>query len=219
MIRISNSELSSGINLSNKVYRCPNSHNCLWMKRTRLFTGFLPRACLKENCPAVIFRKKFEGDSPSCYAEALRFSQWWCASALATIDKRREIDRKKLERRVDDLDTYGQLVILIVHPIDLATGEIAFLKPKEIEILEKSWSLEERNRTIQTMREINPAWLAHIKSVMRYIVSNQTYYDAIFYLVYLFLKGLEKNQLPDLEIMPQEEKEKFFLEIEKSLST
>ncbi len=46
---------------------------------------------------------------------------------------------------------------------------------------------------------------------------DHTYYDSVFYLIYLFLKGLEKNQLPDVEAMPSEEKKKFFLEIERYL--
>ena len=93
MIRISSEELGSGLDLSRRVCACRSSHNCLWMKRTNLFTGFLPRTCLKENCPVVIFRQTLEDDSPAYYAEALKLSQWYCVSSLATIDRRKEIER------------------------------------------------------------------------------------------------------------------------------
>jgi len=217
MIVISKNELQAGINLSRTVYDCGNSHNCLWAKRTGLFTGSLPRACPRENCPVVIFRKKFEGDSPCHYAEALRLSQWWCISSLATIDKRRKAEKSELERRVYDLDIYGRLVILTIHPLALTAQRIPFLKPQEIETLQKSWSPEERNHTEQTIYEINPNWFGLIESIMGKIISNQTYFDAIFYLIYLFLKGLEKNQRPNFEAMTQKENEELFLEIEKRL--
>ena len=67
------------------------------------------------------------------------------------------------------------------------------------------------------MCEINPDWLGWLGSIMNNIIFNQTYRVAIPYLVYLFLKGLD-NQLPDLEAMPQKDKETFFSEIEKCLN-
>ena len=215
MIKIAKKELYRGLDLSRNFYDCRNPHNCLWRRRTDLFNGFLPRGCPRENCPVVIFRKKLEGDSPCYYAEVLRRSQWWCVSSLATIDKRRKTERRELERRVYDLDIYGRLVILTIHPLALTAQRIPFLKPQEIETLQKSWSPEERNHTEQTIYEINPNWFGLIESIMGKIISNQTYFDAIFYLIYLFLKGLEKNQLPD--IGASEEKKKLFSEIERYL--
>ena len=215
MIKIAKKELYKGLNLSQNFYNCRNSHNCLWRRRTDLFNGFLPRGCPKENCPVVIFRKKFEGDSPCHYAEALRLSQWWCISSLATIDKRRKAEKSELERRVYNLDIYGRLVILTIHPLALTAQRIPFLKPQEIETLQKSWSPEERNHTEQTIYEINPNWFGLIESIMGKIISGQASPAAVFYLAYLFLKGLEKNQLPD--IGASEEKKKLFSEIERYL--
>ena len=214
MIVISKNELQAGINLSRTVYDCGNSHNCLWAKRTGLFTGSLPRACPRENCPVVIFRKKLEGDSPCYYAEVLRRSQWWCISSLATIDRRREAERRELERRVYNLDTYERLVILAIRPLELATGGIPFLRPREIEALKNGWCSEESRQTAQTMYEINPNWFGWLESFTRKIAVDQTYHEAVLYLVYLFLKGFDQ-QLPDLDT--DKEKAKFFSEIEKCL--
>ena len=214
MIKIAKKELYKGLNLSQNFYNCRNSHNCLWRRRTDLFNGFLPRGCPRENCPVVIFRKKLEGDSPCYYAEVLRRSQWWCVSSLATIDKRRKTERRELERRVYDLDIYGRLVILTIHPLALTAQRIPFLKPQEIETLQKSWSPEERNHTEQTIYEINPNWFGWLESFTRKIAVDQTYHEAVLYLVYLFLKGFDQ-QLPDLDT--DKEKAKFFSEIEKCL--
>jgi hypothetical protein len=215
MIKIAKNELYQGINLSRNFYDCRNSHTCLWQTRSSLFTGPLPRGCPKENCPVIIFRKKFEGDSPCYYAEALRLSQWWCVSSLASIAKWRKAEKRELERRVYNLDVYGRLVVLAIHPLDLAATEIPFLKPEEIKTLKKNWSPEEMERTKRTICETNPDWLGFIESATRKFTCFQTYYDAVFYLIYLFLKGLEKNQLPNLG--DREEKEKFFSEIERHL--
>ena len=217
MIKIAKKELYRGLDLSRNFYDCRNPHNCLWRRRTDLFNGFLPRGCPRENCPVVIFRKKLEGDSPCYYAEVLRRSQWWCVSSLATIDKRRKTERRELERRVYDLDIYGQLLALAIHPLVLAAKRTPLLKPREIKALKRDWGLNEIKQIEQTMCEINPDRLGWLGSIMNNIIFNQTYRVAIPYLVYLFLKGLD-NQLPDLEAMPQKDKETFFSEIEKCLN-
>ncbi|MFH1423625.1 MAG: hypothetical protein ABIG29_01535 [Candidatus Nealsonbacteria bacterium] len=217
MIKISDKELSSGLDLSRRIYACKNSHFCLWRKRTLLFTGFLPRICLKENCPIVIFRKTLEDDSPAYYAEALKLSQWYCVSSLAEIDRRKEIKRKQLEKMVYDLDIYGKLLALAIQPLALSAKRIPFLKPREIKALKRDWSLDALAETEQTMHEINPNWLGWLGAIMNDITVNQTYREAVPYLVYLFLMGLD-NQLPNLGAMAEKEKEIFFSDIERCLS-
>lgn len=217
MIKIAKKELTKGLVLSRSFYNCRSVHDCLWRKRADLFKGFLPRGCLKENCPVVIFRKKFEDDSPCHYAEALRLSQWWCVSSLAKINRKREREKRELERRVDNLNIYERLVVLAIHPLDLSVGEIPFLKSEEIKTLKRDWSPKERNRTEEVVYEINPDWYFSVGSAMKEFVGEQTYNDAVFYLIYLFLKGFEKNQQPDMEAMSQEERAKLFSEIEKYL--
>lgn len=210
MITISKHELNLGIYLSQRVANCKDAHTCLWLKRDKLSC---PQG--EKDCPAVNFRKEFEGDSPPYYEEALWFSKWWCVSRLTTIDISRKRDKEILEKKVHDVDIYGQLVALIVNPLSLAAQGIPLLESAEIKVLRQRWCLDEKNRTMQKMNKINPEWFGWIKSILGSLIDDRIYYDAVFYLAYLFLRGLE---LPDLLSMPEAEKARFFLEIERCLS-
>lgn len=225
MLKILKEGLDLGLNLLEEFERCPNSHNCLWLRRAELFKipGLLPKDCQKENCSIIIFRETLEADSPAFYAETLRLSEFNYVARVTYVlakngKKARKKKLRKLTRIIYNLHIFGQLVIIALYPLLLETKEVPFLKPKEIEELGDAYHLKEIRQTIKKMGKINQEWLEWIDSVAGNLISNQTYPIAVIYLVYLFLKGLEKTQLPEMKKMSKEEKKEFFSEIEKSIS-
>ena len=225
MIRIVEEMLDMGIDLLEITETCPNSHNCLWSKRSSLFQipGALPKGCPRKNCSIVVFRKLLEDSSPAFYAEALMLSRF--DSLIKTITdlvvKKNGARRKKprkLTRRIYDLHIFGQLIVMTIYPLFLETKEIPFLRTAEIENLKNSYHEAEIHRTLKIMRDINPEWLDWVESIMENLLSTRERYSlAAIYLVYLFLKGIDKNQLPDLKNMARDEKERFFLEVEEMI--
>lgn len=223
MIKIMKERLDQGLGLLEITETCPNSHNCLWLRRPSLFKipDALPEECLGEGCEVVIFRRTLEDNSPAFYGEALRLSRFdgVVRTTTAMAIKRRRTKKKrlrKLTRRTYDLHIFGELLVLAIYPLFLETKEIPFLKPAEIEELRNGYHDEEIRQTIKRMGEINPEWLEWVESIMENLLSTYERYPlAITYLVYLFLKGIEKDRLPDLKNMAQKEKDEFFLKIEE----
>lgn len=225
MIKILKEDLDLGLDLLEKVETCPVSHNCLWLQRINLFkiADSLPEGCPKENCQVIIFRKILETDSPAFYAEALALSRFdgVLHTTIAISLKRKRAKRKKqrkLNRRIYDLHIFGQLLVLAIYPLFLEAKEVPFLKTAEIAELRDGYHDAEIRQTIKRIGELNPDWLEWIESITENLLSNYEQYPlAMTYLVYLFLKGLEKTQLPNLQEMPAEDKDKFFSEIEKMI--
>lgn len=223
MIKMVADKLQQGLNLLEITRTCPRSHNCLWLARPRLFQmpDILPRGCPRENCEVIIFRTTLESSSPAFYAECLRLSQFdsilSTTTAIVTSGRRGNRGRKLkgVSRHIYDLRTFGEIIALTIYPLFLETKEIPFLSFKEIAELKNDYRETE---TIEKMREINAEWLSWIESITQDLVSDQTYPSAAIYLAHLFLKGLEKTQLPDFKTMSGQDKEKFFREIEKGLS-
>lgn len=225
MIRITQERLDQGLGLLNIAGNCPNSQNCLWSKRLDFLYApcGLPKGCPRERCGIVIFRKTLEEDSPAFFAEALNLSQFnGIVKMGAAIETKAGWDQKNaleiFTERANDLHIFGQLFILALYPLFLETKQIPFLETKEVINLAKGYSGKEARQTSEKMRGINFEWFRLTREIMRYLVSNDGYPQRITYLVYLFLTGLEKDQLPDLMNMPSEEKEKFFSEIVKGIS-
>ncbi len=213
MIKIKQKALDLGLYLLEITETCPNSHNCLWIGRRKLIPMLnnLRKFCPAEKCGVIIFREAFEDNSPAFYAEALKFCQF--DGIDATIAAR--------DRRIHDLRIFGRLVVFIIYPLFSETGVIPFLKPAEIEELRNNYYEVERLQTIKRMNEISHEWLEWVQAIMKNILSPyiyERYSSVIIYLVYLFLKGMGKNQLPDLMNMSWSEKHKFFSEIEKMIS-
>lgn len=226
MVEIMTERLNQGLGLLAITETCPNSHNCLWSKRPNLFQipDILPEGCPGESCEVIAFRKTLEENSPAFYAETLRLSRFdgVVKTTIAMAIKRKGNKRKrsrKLARRAYDLHIFGQLLILAIYPLFLETKEIPFLKPVEIEGLKDNFHDAEIYQTEKRMGKINSDWLEWMESLMGNLLSSYERYPlAIIYLVYLFLEGIEKDQLPDMKNMARDEKEKFFLEIEKGIS-
>jgi len=185
-------KLFLGIDLSETTKQCPNSHNCLWIRRSNLFqkAELLPRNCRRENCRVVVFRKTFEDSSPAFYAEALSLSRLGRA--------------------------FGQLLVLAIYPLFLETKQIPYLTTAEILVFKKSYYSAQIYQTKKTMKKINTEWVDRLGLFAQNIrFAHEHYRLAIIYLVYLFLKGIEKNQLPDLQTMSPKEKDEFFSELVK----
>jgi len=226
MIKIMKEKLNRGISLLKITKNCPNSHNCLWSRRPGLFHAphLLPKGCPREKCEVVIFRKAFEDDSPAFYAEALKLSQFAGvvrATVALTVEKKesKRKRQKKLIRRTHDLHVFGELLVLAIYPLFLETKEIPFLSSAEIANLKNGHRDAEICQTLQRMNEINPEWSEWVKSTAKNLLATYERYPlAIIYLVCLFLKGLEKTQLPDLQAMSLQDKEKFFSELMSSIS-
>ena len=226
MIRILDEELNLGIDFLQEIGDCPKSPNCLWLRRDNLFMvpNALPKNCPKESCQVVIFRKMLESESPAFYAEALRLSRFHkVIKNIVAVEREGKSTKKTILGRIDchdyDLHTFGYLVVITIYPLFLEAREIPFFKTAEIENLKNAY--QEPETVIQTMRkmhEISPEWLGWIKTVSENLVFDYEYYfPAAIYLAYLFLAGIEKNQLPDLNNMTLREKNKFFSELEKML--
>jgi len=195
MIKITKEKLFWGLDLLETTKQCLNSHNCLWNKRSGLFqkTELLPKNCPRENCKVVIFRKTFENSSPAFYAEALNLSR---------------SDR-----------AFGQLLVLAIYPLFLETKQIPSLTTAEITALKRNYYSAQIYQTKKTMEKINTEWVDRLGLFAQNLRFAHEYHRlAIIYLVYLFLKGIEKTQLPDLEGMSSEEKEEFFAELVKGTS-
>jgi len=225
MIKILPEKLDQGLGLLEITETCPNSHNCLWLSRPKLFRmpDSLPEDCPKENCEVILFRKILEEDSPALYAEALRLSRFdgVVKTTVAMVLKRKGTKRKrlrKLTRRTYDLHIFGQLVVLALYPLFLEAKEFPVLTSIEIKELREAYRETEIRHMVRRMGELNADWLDWIEAIMENLLSTYERYPlATTYLIYLFLKGIEKNQLPDMEKMSSIEKEKFFSEIEKMI--
>jgi len=154
MIKIMRERLDQGFDLLTITEACPNSHNCLWISRQKLFRvpGALPENCPQESCELVIFRKRFEDESPAFYAEALKLSLFDdIAQATAVVAMKRKIKKRKLaklSRRIYDLHIFGQLLILAVYSLSLAAKEIPFLKTAEIMEFRNNYHEAEMHQTI-----------------------------------------------------------------------
>lgn len=225
-MKITEEELQPGRDLFNIAGICPHSDICLWMKRSIIFqiSDTLLEDCLGENCPILVFRKTFENSSPAFYAEALGLSRFdkVLKTANAMAMKKKRVKRKRqwrLKRRTESLHVFGQLFVLAVFPLFLEAKRIPFLTSAEIAEFRNNYREAEAYQTVKEMRKISSEWLEQMTSVTKYLVSNyERYPAAITYLVYLFLKGIEKDQLPDIGKMSREEKDKFFLEIQKAIA-
>lgn len=219
MIEITKGRLSQGFDLLRVAENCPSFHNCLWLPRPFLprLIDALSKSCPCGDCKIISFRKTLEEDSPALYAETLRLSRFADMSKLAANMKKPVVSDKmarKIRRRSHDLRIFGKLIILALYPLFLETNEIPFLMPVEIRELEKNYGESEIRQTVLRMGEINTNWAGWIESIIEDLLSAYENYPwATIYLIYLFLKGIEKNQLPDLSNMTRKEKDKFFLEM------
>lgn len=226
MIKITVEELDQGLNLLDTMETCTNSHNCLWLKRSILSkaSNALLEDCPDKKCQIPAFRITLENFSPAFYAEALKLSRFDEVSktTVAMLMKRKTIKRKKQEkliRRVHDLYIFGELFVLAVYPLSLAAKKIPFLKPTEITEFRNHYREAEIRQTVKEMEEINSEWRDWVTSTTQYFLSTYERYPyAATYLVYLFSRGIEKDQLPDLQNMPQNEKDEFFSEIQKAIA-
>lgn len=229
MIKIAKDRLNQGLDLLGITEACPNSHNCLWLARSTLFRipNALPRGCPRENCEIIVFRTALENDSPAFYVEALRLSQFndIVKTTAALVIKRKEVTRKarkrklrKLSQRTYNLHIFGQLLVLTTYPLFLEAKEVPFLRFKEIAELRNNYREAAMRQTTEKMKKINAEWFGWVEAVIEDLVFNQAYPRAIIYLVYLFLKGLEKTQLPNFKAMSREDKEGFFLEIARGIT-
>lgn len=225
MVKIMKERLDRSLGLLEITETCPNSHNCLWSRRPAFFQApdDLQEGCPGESCEVMTFRRMIENDSPAFYAEALKLSRFndvvKTTTAMAIRMKGTKSKRlRKLTRRTYDLHIFGELLVLAIYPLYLELKEIPFLRSAEIEELRNTYHEEEIRQTVKRMGEINSEWLEWVEAIMENLLSTYERYPlATTYLIYLFLKGIEKNQLPDLKNMAQDEKDKFFLEIEKMI--
>lgn len=218
-------QLDQGLELLEIMDYCDNCPNCLWERRDKLFkiSVFLPDGCQRENCEVVIFRKVFEECSPILYAEALKLSRFndiiKTNADIADRKKKKRKKVKKLIRRTDNLHVFGQLLVLAFYPLYLETREIPFFRAVEIVKLKANYNKEVIYQTEKTINEMNSQWFKWLISVSSNIVADHKYYlSAIVYLIYLFLKGKEKTQLPDLKNMTESEKNQFFKGLEDMIS-
>jgi len=221
MVKVTRNGINEGLVLMQIMEICLKSHNCLWLSRPKLFqeTNTLPYYCPKERCLVVIFRKTFENDSPAFYAEALRASLFAStvqtpANAIPGGGKAKKKRARKLRRRIHDLRVFGQLVALSLHPLFYENKRFPFLTSAEIKTLRNNYHASEIHKTLKKMTNADSEWIEWLDLVRRDLLSaDKRYPMSMVYLAYLFIKGLEKDQLPDLTNMSQEEKDKFFVEI------
>lgn len=224
MIRIVEEDLDEATDLLDIAEYCRFSHYCLWDKRERLpfiFRQAGAEFCPGEDCPIIVFRRKFEAESPAFYAAALNFSKTKNAiknalKALETNQGSNRCRRRRYLRRLDEMKTFDHLILVALYPLSLKAETIPDLTQGEITALLKKYnsSEEERRRNLERMGEINSDWVYWIDEIGDALLSeNKQDIALITFLVYLFIEGLEKDQLPDLGVMSKEEKGKFFVEL------
>ena len=228
MIRISDQELYCTINLLKIIERCRFSHRCLWFERKDLLPTFQEsthRPCLKDDCPIVVFRTKLELESPLFYAQALELCQ------VRNILKRavkilgmkygsNRQRRRRYLRRLEEIKNFDYLFIQAIYPLSLKMAEVPFLKYKElVELTDTYNNSSARFQIIEEMTKVNYEWFTSIYDMARYLTSDSDHYSSnIFYLAYLYIKGLERDELPDLKNMPPRRKDEFFQEINREIS-
>ncbi len=218
MVNILKKLLDDGLTISGIAENCPSSHHCFWGKRNELFMAgkVLPKGCPKDNCLVVILRKTVEADSPAYYGEAWKLSKYGTLPNVnQPLGKKR---RKRVAKVANDVRKFTQIVILIIRPLLLTHGQMPFLKTQEIEELRGRFVKEEIEQTIAQMKRMNPEWLEWINTMLDDLFYQYAYSWAVVWLVHLFLRGMEKYQLPNIKKMSKEDKDKFFAEIEKGIS-
>lgn len=224
-MKISREELNYTTDLLDIIEYCRFSHYCLWDERKRLpliFKKADPYDCLKGDCPVIIFRKKFESESPNFYAAALNMSRTKNAivNALRALEFKQgsaRQRRRRFLRRLDETKTFDHLIVLAIYPLSLKVDAIPNLNQKEIEGLLQKYnsSMEERLRNMKRMAEINNEWVYWLDDIAYLLSENSQDITLIPFLIYLFLEGLEKKRLPNIRGMSEKEKNEFFTELEK----
>ena len=227
MIKISDQELYCTISLLKIIERCRFSHRCLWFERKDLpftFQESTFRPCLKDNCPIVVFRKKLESESPLFYAQALELCQ--VRNILKRAVKIFEMKhgsnrqrRRRYLRRLEEIKNFDYLFIMAIYPLSLKMAEAPLLRYEKLVELTDIYNSSDRLQIIEEMTEVNYEWFTSIYDMARYLTSDSDHYSSnIFYLAYLYIKGLERDELPDLKNMPPRRKDEFFQEINREIS-
>lgn len=229
MVEIPDENLDFTDSLLMITEKCRFSHNCLWRNRKDLpfiFKNNTDTNCQKDNCPVVLFRKKFESDSPAFYFEVSQLARTktvikHAMKALETHWGSARQRRKRYLRRLDTLRSFDHTFLLAVYPLYLQAQTIPAIKKEEFLDLLKRYNNDpvERNRHVEGLYEINEEWAIWLGEAMYDLFTDSIYTPPIIYFIlYVFLKGLEKNELPDFKKMSFKEKADFFTEINQAIS-
>jgi hypothetical protein len=228
-LKITDEELDYVTEILDIVDDCRLSHSCLWHKQEKLLANFLRTPfydCKQDSCPVVVFRKRLESESPTLYSMALFSSKAKnvIRSAHIKLQNKRlgpEQRRRKYFKRFDEIKAIDHILILALYPLSLKVDSMPPLSDKEVTAFLERYNSdpEQRSRNLERMSQISPDWFYWLNDAMLSLLSkNSQYAVQIFFMIYLFLEGLERDALPDLKEMPEEDKNKFFNEIEQGMS-
>jgi len=215
MLKISEEQLERGFNVVRKAFSYKEATHYLWGQLNKQLDRIEPQLF-----ELYQFRCAFESDSPAFFAEFLELSDYQRRSRNfygLQIEMGTYPQMRKSQIEFHDLQIFAQASVLTLYPLFLANNsEFPFLLPEEIKTEERAFSQENLDLTGKTMHDINPEWFHWIHAILGNLIDPKIYTSAISLMVRLFLKGVQKTQLPHLEKMSDLEKELFFTEIEKT---
>ena len=214
MVEISKSQLDEALFLASSVSDCDNLIDCLFGKI--LINGYK-----KDKCKAFQFRRALESDSPMLYQKLRELSGY--DKIMLVFDIVEEIDgsakRREVRAKFQDLNIFAQISIVALYPLYLANGMIApFLSLDETNEIERRFFALSNQKAIEEvgkLKLINREWFYWIFSVSTNFNDHKRFVNAVVQMIYLFVKGIEKNSLP---CMNTKEKESFFRDIEVAVN-
>lgn len=217
-MKITEQQLRGGLKMAQDASMYPQSINCLWGKREDIPEDNYLK-------PIVGFRKFFESDSPLFFSKFLELSE---SERIVhnfyglQIEGGTREQMHEAQTEFHDLHIFAQTSLLTLYPLFLMNnGEFPILSSEEIREESRNFSSLQPGQIDPTGRKmygINRDWLDWIMRISGNLVQPQKYIKAISLLVRLFIKGLEKTQLPCFSEMTEFEKQGFFQELEGIIS-
>lgn len=166
---------------------------CLFGKKSEI-----PSDCWR-NCDFAEFRMSGESSSPAFWAEFLKLSD-----AFRRIHNYigGEIEEVSFQQRheasveFNELKNFIRAFCIAIYPLFLANElELPFLTPEEIKEEKDAFFREGVDPTAQEMRKMNEAgWLDQVYYQLRELSHVKEYANAVFLLIRLFMRGLQKEE-------------------------